>query len=100
MLSVNLLCVAERAGLAAHVGRWCVVPSRPLLTGCLQGVLCMISALSPGGKKPRCCSAADATAWPPGLASREHGGGIMGGEGHPGLWEGPGSVLVGRVGGR
>ena len=41
--------------------------------------------------------------WLPGnteVSSREHGGGIMGGEGHPGLWEGPGSVLVGRVGGR
>ena len=28
--------------------------------GCLQGVLCLSSAFSPGGKKPRPCSAADA----------------------------------------
>ena len=38
-----------------------MVPSRPLLMGCLQGVLCLSSALSPGGKKPRPCTAADAT---------------------------------------
>lgn len=59
-LSVNLPHVAERAGLPSQAGCWCAVPSWPLLMGCLQGVLCLSSAFSPGGKKPRPCSAADA----------------------------------------